>query len=73
MIPDHLREILVPPLYDLQHLEIHVKSLKKIDSDLVDSLLWLSPLPKTLHISPTSRSSQKMITKVSYSHYLIQC
>ncbi|KAL8201527.1 hypothetical protein R6Q57_012866 [Mikania cordata] len=63
MIPEFHRERLVSPLYDLQHLEMQIKSLEKIDRDLVDSLLWLSPLLKTLHISSGSCSRLKMLIK----------
>lgn len=69
MIPEDLRDILVPPLYDLQHLEIEIKSLEKIDSDLMDSLLWFSPLPKTLRISSASpKSSLQLIITVPHWH-----
>ncbi|KAI3714072.1 hypothetical protein L1987_72662 [Smallanthus sonchifolius] len=66
-IPELLRERLVSPLYDLQQLKIQIKSLEKINRDLVDGLLWLSPLPKTLHISSGSRSRLQMIIKFVYS------
>ncbi|KAI3714071.1 hypothetical protein L1987_72661 [Smallanthus sonchifolius] len=67
MIPELLRERLVSPLYDLQNLEIEINSLEKIDKDLVDSLLWLSPLPKTLHIFSGPPSTLQMIIKFVYS------
>nr|GEV24712.1 hypothetical protein [Tanacetum cinerariifolium] len=54
MIPERLRDNLVPPLYDLQHLDIQIETLNEIDTDLVDSLLWLSPLPRTIRISSCS-------------------
>ncbi|KAI3812232.1 hypothetical protein L1987_16939 [Smallanthus sonchifolius] len=66
MIPELHRERLLSPLYDLKHLEIEINLLEKIDRDLVDSLLWLSPLPETLHISSGS-SGLQMIIKFVYS------
>ncbi|KAJ9549281.1 LOW QUALITY PROTEIN: hypothetical protein OSB04_021824 [Centaurea solstitialis] len=67
LIPEDIRERLVSPLYDLQHFEIHITSMDKIETDLVDSLLWLSPLPKTLHISFGLKDSLQMIIKI-YDH-----
>ncbi|KVH95897.1 F-box domain, cyclin-like protein [Cynara cardunculus var. scolymus] len=70
IIPEELRERLVPPLYDLQHLEIHIKSMDKIETDLVDSLLWLSPLPKTLRISSGLDDTLQMIIKFAYNEMI---
>ncbi|KAI7740970.1 hypothetical protein M8C21_006881 [Ambrosia artemisiifolia] len=71
MMPELHRERLVSPLYGLQHLEIRIKLLGKIDSDLVDGLLWLSPLPNTLHVSTGSGSRMQMINiKFVYSHMI---
>nr|GEW96754.1 hypothetical protein [Tanacetum cinerariifolium] len=64
MIPERLRDNLVQPLYDLQHLDIQIGTLNEIDTDLVDSLLWLSPLPSTIHIS--SGSHFQMIIEFAY-------
>ncbi|KAI3502182.1 hypothetical protein L1887_30214 [Cichorium endivia] len=68
IIPEDVRERLVPPLYDLLCLEVHIQSLEKIETDLVDSLLWLSPLPTTLRIFSASRSCSQlqMIIKFAY-------
>ncbi|KAM0059082.1 putative F-box domain, leucine-rich repeat domain superfamily, F-box-like domain superfamily [Helianthus debilis subsp. tardiflorus] len=67
MMPELHRERLLSPLFGLQHLEVQIKFLDKIDGDLVDGLLWLSPLPNTLHVS-SSRS--RLQIKFVYNHYI---
>nr|KAJ0218824.1 hypothetical protein LSAT_V11C300117760 [Lactuca sativa] len=68
MMPEDLREKLLPPLYDLQCLEVEIKSLERIETDLVDSLLWFSPLPNTISLfsASSSRSQLQMIMKFAY-------
>lgn len=70
MIPEQPRDTLLPPMFDLQHLDIQIEILNKIDvTDLVDSLLWLSPLPRTIRISSGSHSALFLRMVIEFAYY----
>ncbi|KAF5466490.1 hypothetical protein F2P56_016410 [Juglans regia] len=52
VVPNELRESLLPPLYNVKHLKlkIHKPLMSCATEELVDSLLWISPHPETLFI-----------------------
>ncbi|KAL4569870.1 hypothetical protein LXL04_025514 [Taraxacum kok-saghyz] len=70
IMPEHLREVLIPPFYDLQSLEVHVKGIERIEKDMVDSLLWLWPSPNTIRIYSGSPSKLQMTIKFAYNNIM---
>jgi hypothetical protein len=66
ILAKELRECIPSPSYNVKHLKLSISSFTRRDiSELVDTLLWISPRPDILSIECISDKSAPEFDKIS--------